>query len=276
MSSTGMFFLTGLKFCALILPMFDAATAPDETLHPDPTDRAIPPRVGKLLVLLHTFIAYGRNLADTLRQHAADPRVLPYFTHIALTFRSVDLALILARIRRGLLRAAALEERLRKLAARGQDLDPYSIRPHKPRKSRPRKKPAPRLHDAVRTPSLESPPTLEQIAAEDRRRSIGAVLADICLDLGIGPAQMDPAAREQLHHAVIDYRGSLGTLYVTRLRKTGDLAALLSELHFPFDKDGHPIITYPPWPVPPVEKPPPLAGEVWGRGPDTPGTATGP
>jgi len=242
--------LTSPAIYALIPPVFDAAPAPTEAHDPDPTDRAIPPRVGRLLVLLHTFVLYGRNLADTLRQHAADPRVLPFFTDIALTFRSVDLTLILARIRRGLLRAAALEERLRKLAARGQDLDPNRIRPHRPRKPRPRKKPAPRLHDPARAPSLDTPPTLEQIAAEDRRRPIGAVLVDICLDLGIAPARMDRAAREELRHAVIDYRGSIGTLYVTRLRKTGDLADLPGDLPMPIDKDGQPIITYPPWPAP--------------------------
>jgi hypothetical protein len=245
--------------------VFDASSAPAEALHPDPTDRALPPRVGKLLVLLHTFIAYGRNLADTLRQHAADPRVLPWFTDVALTFQSVDLMLILARISRGLLRAAALQERLRKLAARGEDLDPDRIRPRKPRKSRPRKKPASRLHDPARAPSLESPPTLEQIAAEDRRRPIGAVLVDICLDLGIAPAQMDPATHEELRRAVWDYHGSLCTLYVTRL-PDADPTAIPDDLLFPFDEDGNPIITHPPWPTPP-EPPLPLREGVGGRGP---------
>jgi len=254
--------------------VFDAATAPAEAHDPDPTDRAIPPRLGSLLVLLHTFIAYGRNLADTLRQHAADPRVLPWFTDVALTFHSVDLTLILARISRGLLRAAALQERLRRLAARGQDLDPDRPRPSRPRKSRPRKKPAPRLHDPVRAPSLESPPTLEQIAAEDRRRPIGAVLVDICLDLGIGRGQMDPATHEELDDAVMNYHGSLCTLYVTRL-PDADPTAIPDDLPIPFDENGNPIITHPPWPAPP-EFPLPLREGVRGRGPDTPRTATGP
>ena len=246
--------------------MFDAATAPAEAPYPDPTDRALPPRLGKLLCLLHTFIAYGRNLADTLRHNAADPRALPFFTHVALTFHSVDLTLILARIRRGLLRAAALEERLRKLAARGRDLDPDRVRPGRPRKPRPRKKLGPRLHDPVRAPSLDTPPTLEQIAAEDRRRPIGAVLVDICLDLGIVPAQMDRDTREELRDAVMDYRGSLCTLCVTRL-PDADPTAIPDDLPIPFDKDGNPIITHPPWPAPPAGKPPPLAGGGWGRGP---------
>jgi len=251
------FSLTSPALCALILPVFDAATAPAEARNPDPTDRALPPCVGKFLWFLHTFVAYGRNLADTLRRHAADPRVLPWFTDVALTFRSADLAVILARISRGLLRAAALEERLRKLAARGQDLDSDRIRPSSPRKPRPRKKPAPRLHDAIRAPSLDAPPTLEQIAAEDRHRPIGAVLVDVCLDLGIVPARMDRAAPEELRRAVIFYGGSLVALYATRLRKSGDLATLLSDLPLPIDKDGRPTIAHPPWPGSP-ELPLPL------------------
>jgi len=257
--------LTSPTAYALIPLVFDAMPAPAEAHDPDPTDRDLPPRVGKLLVLLHTFIAFGRNLADTLRQHTADPRVLPWFTHVALTFQSVDLALILARIRRGLLRAAALEERLRKFATRGKDLDPDRTRPRKPRKSRPRKKPAPRLHDPALPPSLESPPTLEQIAAEDRRRPIGAVLVDICLDLGITRNQMDRATQEELSDAVWDYHGSLCTLYVTRL-PDADPAAIPDGLPMPIDKNGWPIITYPPWPTPP-EFPLPLREGVRGRGP---------
>ena len=43
-----------------MLLVFDAAPAPAEAHDPDPTDRAISPRLGSFLVLLHTFIAYGR------------------------------------------------------------------------------------------------------------------------------------------------------------------------------------------------------------------------
>ena len=229
--------------------MFDAATSPPEaSLHPGPTDRALPPRVGSFLTLLHTLIAYGRNLADTLRQHAADPHLLPCFAHVAIILRTGDLTLILARISRALLRAAALEERLRRLAARGQDLrDPMRPVPTpKPRKKRARRKPAPRLHDPAQEPSLESPPTLEQIAAEDRYRPIGAVLVDICLDLGIVPNQMDRATWNQLHDSIISYGGDLGTFSCSRLRwpRPAD------PIPIPVDKHGQPIIPYPDWPVP--------------------------
>ena len=107
--------------------MFDAATAPVAAVQPD-RNRAVPGRIGQVLSLLRTLVAYGKNLADTLRQHAADPHVLPCFAFLATTFGTGDLALILARITRGLLRAAALEARLSRRAARGQDLKPTAIR----------------------------------------------------------------------------------------------------------------------------------------------------
>jgi len=235
--------------------MFDAATPPTELLQPDPTDRALPPRVGGFLGLLRTLIAYGTNLAGTLRQHAADPRLLPCFAHVAIILRTGDLTLILARVSRALLRAAALEERLRRLAARGQDLrDPMRPVPTpKPRKKRARRKPAPRLHDPAQEPSLESPPTLEQIAAEDRCRPIGAVLVDICLDLGIVRGQMDRATWNQLHDYIISYGGDLGAFASSRLRWPRPR----DPIPIPVDKDGQPIIPYPDWPGPP-ELPLPL------------------
>ena len=152
--------------------VFDAATAPAEALQPDP-DRAVPPRIGKVLGLLRTLIAYGRNLADTLRQHSAAPHLLPCFAFVATTFATTDLALILARITRGLLRAAALEDRLRQRAARGQDLQqPARSRPPSARKPRAAT-PATRQHDPAGDPCLASPPTLEQISTVGASVAVG-------------------------------------------------------------------------------------------------------
>ena len=194
-----------------------------------------------MLGVVRTLIAYGRDLADALNQHASVPHLPPYFRFVATIFGSRDVALILARVTRGLLRAAALEDRLRRRPARGRDIQPRSVRsPRKPRATKPTT--SPRGPD----PDPHSPPTLEQIATEDRCRPIGAILVDICLDLGIVPSQMDRATREELRCAVIDYRGSLCTLYVTRL-PDDDPTAIPDDLPIPFDKDGNPIITHPPW-----------------------------
>jgi hypothetical protein len=100
--------------------VFDAHSEPVASLQPDPP-RAVPPRLGQVLGLVRTLIAYGKNLATTLRQHAADPRALPCFAFVANIFGTTDLAPIFARLVRGVLRAAAFEAWLAKRAARGRD-----------------------------------------------------------------------------------------------------------------------------------------------------------
>ena len=243
-----------------MLFVFDAPTAPTEVLHPDPTDRAVPPCVGKVLGLVRTFIAYGRNLTDSLRQHAADPNVLPYFAFVARIFATTDVAQILARISRGLLRAAALEERLRRRAARGQELKPTPIR--LPRTSRPAvAKPPTQPDHSAENPSLASPSTLEQILAHDRRRPIGAVLVDICLDLGIVPGQMDRATREELRLALnlYGYASSLTKFLADPAGGTPRLRGgpMSTCIFGPIPIAGWPAIAYPAWPVPFPQSPSP-------------------
>ncbi len=160
---------------------------------------------------VHTFIAYGKNLADTLQRHAAAPHLLPCFAFVARIFGTTDLPPILARITRGLLRAAALEARLRRRAARGRDLGSNAPRPPAPRKPSAAK-PATAPAEPAQDPSLARLPTPEEIAAEVRRRPIGAVLVDICLDLGIVPGQMDRATWDELCLVLIGHGGSLARL----------------------------------------------------------------
>ena len=229
--------------------MFDATTAPAETRQPDPV-RAVPPCLGKVLGLVRTLIAYGQNLTDLLRQHSAAPHLLPFLPFIAINFGTTDFSSVVARIARGLLRAAALEERLNKRAARGQELKPTPIRlpQSSPRAARPAALP----HDPAVDPSLASPPTIEQIIAKDRRRPVGAVLVDICRDLHIAPGQMDRATWDQLHHAVIEYGGNLVGLIFSpgRWQLSEDLISNLNDSPLATDAAGQPIIAFPPCQAP--------------------------
>ncbi len=231
--------------------VFDTATAPVAAVQPDPP-RAVPPRIGQVLGLVRTLIAYGQSLADTLRQHAADPHVLPCFAFVANIFGTTDLAPILASIGRGRLRAAALEDRLHRRAARGQDLTPTPIRLPSPRKPRTPKPAIPPAED----PSLARLPTPEEIVAKDRRRPIGAVLVDICLDLGIAPGQMDRATWDELRDAVIEYGGSLVTLLFSRARRQLSANPAASPDIGPIPITG-PTIAFPAWPVPFPQSPAP-------------------
>jgi hypothetical protein len=173
--------------------MTAAATAPTSTTEPS--------RAGRLLDLVLKLIDYGRELAATLRHHSATIDLAA----ATRPFGTRDIALILARITRGLHRANALEARVVRNAAR-LDAAP-----------RPRATPAATRPAAAARPPAAPPadtrlahlPTPEQIAAEVRRRPIGAVIADICRDLGIMPSH--PLWRE-VQVAMIRYGGSLANL----------------------------------------------------------------
>jgi hypothetical protein len=152
-----------------------------------------PNRLSGLLALVRQLIDYGRHLATTLR---GNPHPLS----------AGDIAEILARITRGLLRAEALEARLIRNAAR------LDAAPAPPRAPSPRRSPPARAADPptdATNPRLAHLLTPEQIAAEVRRRPIGAVIADICRDLGIMPNH--PLWRE-LQLVIIRHGGSLARL----------------------------------------------------------------
>ena len=169
------------------MPDARTATTPDAPPDPNPPGAAKESRVGRILALVRTLIDYGRELATTL--HGRDPA-----TH-ARHFGTSDIALILVRITQGLHRARALEGRLVRNATR---LDA----PHRPQ-------PTPTQHKPRTTQPTGTAATPEQIAAQVRRRPIGAVIADICRDLGIMPNH--PLWRE-LSEVIICHGGNLARL----------------------------------------------------------------
>jgi hypothetical protein len=184
-------------------------TAAVQTNRPGPhqdrpaTGADAPTRTGRLLGLVRTLIDYGRQLAGTLQQRTSATNLADVTRH----FGTIDIGAILARITRGLLRAAALETRLSSRLAR-QPAAPAA--PSAPSRRQPR---AARPVDRGASPadtSLAHLPTPEDIAAEVRRRPVGAVIADICRDLGIVPS--NPLWRE-LSLAIIENGGNLATLF---------------------------------------------------------------
>jgi hypothetical protein len=184
------------------------STAAVEPNRPDPhqdrpaTGADATSRTGRLLNLVRALIDYGRQLAATLQQRTAATNLADVTMH----FGTIDIGEILARITRGLIRAAALETRLSSRLARQQAASAAASAPspRQPRAARPVDRSA-----SVADPGLARLPTPEDIAAEVRRRPIGAVIADICRDLGIMPS--NPLWRE-LSLAIIDNGGNLATL----------------------------------------------------------------
>ena len=202
--------------------MPNPATAPAEAVHPDPhravSARLDPAGVGSILRLLQTLVAYGKNIVQTLRQED-DPEVLPWYAGLTRIFDTTNPALITIYMIRGLLRAAALQARLGRSVASLPAL-PLPDRPAKqtrPAGSAPGPH-TPRVAGWRTFPpgwpagdtSLDRLPTPEEemyaeIVAEDRDRPIGPILFDICVDLGIIPAQMDPATWHELRRAITQY-----------------------------------------------------------------------
>jgi hypothetical protein len=160
-----------------------------------------PTSTGRLLRLVRALIDYGRQLATTLQQRSAATNL----TDITRNFGTIDIAEILARITRGLLRAAALEARLdRRLPPRHAAPAAVTAPSHR----QPRT--APHVDPSAAEPRIVRPPTPAEIEAQVRRRPIGAVLADICRDLGITTAH--PLWRE-LSLTIIVNDGSLASLF---------------------------------------------------------------
>lgn len=185
--------------------MFPGPPTPKPAAAPGPQD---PGRNngGRLLGLVRRIIDHGRDLIAALqRQNTPTPS-----TPLARRFGSFDLALIIARITRGLLLATALESRL---------LRAPPARPRPPRapsrSTRPR---APRPQPQPDSDLLANMPSAETIAAQIRHRSAGAVIVDICRDLGIDTTHpLWPAIRD----AIIGHNGSLArmvTFWIDRLR----------------------------------------------------------
>jgi hypothetical protein len=206
-----------------------AAHLPGPTSDPDPSWDATPapPALNRVLSVLRRLIDYGKQLAATIQQRATAPG----FALLAKPFGTADIAVILARITAGLRRAAALEATLNQRAARGQDLTPPSIRAPAARTPRPARQPAP--PDAQPEPQPAAPaqdprlarlPTEQEIAAEVRRRPIGAVIADICRDLGVTPGQFDRAFWDELSHAIIAYGGNLANFYINMNKRLFDFS----------------------------------------------------
>jgi hypothetical protein len=162
-----------------------------------------PSRTGRLLTLVRTLIDYGRQLAGTLQQRTPATNIADVTRHLG----TIDIGQILARIARGLLRAAVLETRLVSRLAR-QPAAPAA--PSAPSRRQPRTTRQVDRSASPADPGLAHLPTPEEIAAEVRRRPVGAVIADICRDLGIVPS--NPLWRE-LSLVIIENGGNLATLF---------------------------------------------------------------
>jgi hypothetical protein len=156
------------------------------------------PSVG-LSNLISALICLAHELLATLH-------TLPR-ADIIRRFGTFDIKLIAARIKRALMLAEALDDRVTRTAKRIDNPPLPRLLPGKPGRKGGKR---PRFNrDADNAALLAGLPTAKEIAAQISRRPIGAVIAEICRDLGIAPE--DPLFSRILN-AVLRYRGSVSAL----------------------------------------------------------------
>lgn len=183
---------------------------------------------GRFLALVRKLLDHGRDLVAGLQgRNVPTPP-----TDIAHRFGTFSLALIIARITRGLRLAEALESRLLRAAPAGERperaarREPANPRPERPRVNRPKPDDDGELPDKL--------PSAEEIAARIRNRPAGAVLVEICRDLGIDANHpLWPEVRD----AIMFFGGSLVTMLKAWGQRMRDLAS-----------DPHLLDTLPPLP----------------------------
>jgi hypothetical protein len=152
---------------------------PDPSQEPAVASTPVATRTGLLIGFLHRLIDYGNSLADLVLQRSDTP--VP--STVAGMFGTMNVALILARILRGLRLASALEARLVAHPLR-EEAAPDVVRAPSDRAPRTGQPTRPRPSRATLC-QLPDMPSAEEIAEAARHRPIGAVIVDICRDLGI-------------------------------------------------------------------------------------------
>ena len=198
-------------------------TAPAEAPSPA-ADRAaptVPPNIAALLYVVATLLEYGRHLLATIESRATRPG----FSLLAALFGTANLRVILARLHRGILRAAALETLLLNRAASGQDVsipplriraapgqEPHADPEHQPLATHPaRTTTGPDKCDApIDSNHL---PTRAEIEAEVRRHSFGRTITDISRDFGVVPGLCTRAFWDALMDAIACHGGSAIILF---------------------------------------------------------------
>ncbi len=157
--------------------MSDALPTSRDAAPAGPQDRPASRSAG-LLGLLNRLLDHGRALLAELQQRNT-PDVPPAIAH---RFGAISLTLIIARITRGIMLATALHARVTRGASQldAPDRPARKSPAATPDRGRPTRKPAP-----DETAELDSLPSAKEIAERIRDRPIGAVIVEICRDLGI-------------------------------------------------------------------------------------------
>jgi len=171
-----------------------------------------------LLTVVRGLFALGTAWLGIAQR--GNPRLAVQYTMFQ-RFGTKHIALIVARLQRGLAIAAALEERILR---RAKQID--SERPQPAPRTPPEEPPAraerkPRLtRDQDDAALLLGVPSAAEIAEMVRRKPIGRVLEDICRDIGLEPA--DPGWND-LVFALCAHGGDIDRVFDEYAERTVDM-----------------------------------------------------
>ena len=190
-----------------------ARTEPPAPSQKDRPATAMPTCIAAILSVVRVLLGYGKHLDQTIPNRTDHPR----FPTLAAGFGTHDVRRILAHVQRGILRAMMLERFLLARADQGRDIEPteppvpaeaadieameMKLRPP----SRPRAKSAQKTdpNDLLNF----TMPTLEELEAQIRRRSVGRTIADICMDLGVTPSGCEGGFWYEIYQILSHFSG---------------------------------------------------------------------
>ncbi|MEI7709972.1 MAG: hypothetical protein WCI94_00970 [Rhodospirillales bacterium] len=180
----------------------------------------LPPCIAAILDVVRVLLRYGQHLGATLpnRGDHAD------FPAVAAGFGTYDMRRILAHVQRGILRAMMLQRYLLIRAEQGRDIVPTE--PDLPAEpddiaAMATKRPAPIIaarYRAAARPDGNDPlhfsiPSLKELEAQVRRRSVGRTISEICLDLGVTPSGCDGAFWFKIYETLAHFDGKFEILF---------------------------------------------------------------
>jgi len=181
----------------------------------------MPEYVAVLLRAVGILLGYGRHLLATVGHRAAAPT----FPTIAAAFGTANLSTILAHLKRGILRATALQNMLLARAETGRDISIVIRRTRADEPEPPADQPAARKAAPRRSlpPGSDDPelfmPTLEDLERQVRRRAVGRTITDICRDLAVVPGLCTPAFWNGLFEVMHYFGGSVETVMREKTRR---------------------------------------------------------
>jgi hypothetical protein len=201
--------------------------------------KAVPPCIAAILNVVRVLLGYAKHLDRTLPDRAEHPR----FPTLATGFGTHDMGRILDHVQRGILRAMMLQRFLLARAAQGRDIEPtepveraepadiealeIKLRaPAEPPAGPPAGRPTGPRAKAYRRPRIDPDhpahfymPTLKELEAQVRRRSVGRTIAEICMDLGVAAITCEGGFWIEIYRTLTSFGGSFARVFSVQERR---------------------------------------------------------